>query len=40
MATIKDTVQEFVSEMDPPEKVYGLFRILGYPDSKLLDPYL
>ncbi|MEP9412615.1 MAG: hypothetical protein HRF42_14720, partial [Candidatus Brocadia sp.] len=38
MATIKDTVQGFVPEMDSPEKVYGLFRILGYPDGKLLDP--
>lgn len=35
---IRGTVQEFIPGMDSPEKVYGLFRILGYPDGKLLDP--
>ena len=35
---IKSTVQEFVPGMDSSEKVYGLFRILGYPDDKVLDP--
>jgi hypothetical protein len=38
MATIKEVVQEFVPEMDSPEKVYELFRLLGYPADKILAP--
>ena len=35
---IKEVVQKFVSTMDSLGKVYELFRVLGYPDDKLLDP--
>ena len=35
---LKGIVQEFIPEMNSPEKVYGLFRLLGYPEDKLLDP--
>ena len=34
----KESVQEFIPGMDSPEKVYALFRVLGYSDGKLLDP--
>lgn len=35
---LKGPVQEFIPEIDTPEKIYELFRVLGYPDGKLLDP--
>lgn len=35
---IKDVVLESVPAINSPEKIYDLFRLLGYPDGKLLDP--
>lgn len=35
---IRGTIQAYIPGMDSPEKVYGLFQALGYPDGKLLDP--
>lgn len=31
-------VQDFVPKIDSPEKIYELFRGLGYPKDKVLDP--
>ncbi|MGQ9570925.1 MAG: hypothetical protein ACUVUQ_08825 [Thermodesulfovibrionales bacterium] len=30
-------VQDFVPKIDSPEKIYELFRGLGYPEDKVLD---
>ena len=35
---IKELVSKFIPETDSPEKVYELFRGLGYPKNKVLDP--
>ncbi len=35
---LKRFVQTFIPDMDSPEKVYELFRGLGYPEDKILDP--
>jgi hypothetical protein len=35
---MKEYVQQFVPNMDSPEKVYELFHGLGYPADKILDP--
>ena len=34
----KDFIQEFLPGTDSPEKIYELFRGLGYPEDKVLDP--
>ena len=34
----KGFVQGFLSEIDSPEKVYELFRGLGYPEDNVRDP--
>src|SRR3972149_2040041 len=31
-------VQNFIPETDSPDKIYELFRSLGYPKDKVLDP--
>lgn len=31
-------VQNIIPKTDCPEKVYELFRVLGYPEDKILDP--
>ncbi len=38
MMDIREYVQGFIPEIDSPEKIYGLFRGLGYPEDKVLDP--
>ena len=35
---IKGSIQQFVPTIDSPQKVYDLFRRLGYPEDKVLDP--
>lgn len=35
---IKEYVQRFIPGIDSPDKVYELFRGLGYPEDKVLDP--
>ena len=35
---IKGLVEKIVPEMDSADKVYGLFKSLNYPESKILDP--
>jgi len=35
---IKAFIQDFIPQMDSPEKIYELFRGLGYPEDKVLDP--
>src|SRR4030043_395246 len=35
---VENQVQSFISETDSPEKIYELFRGLGYPKDKILDP--
>jgi len=35
---IKGFVQKIIPEIDSPPKIYELFRGLGYPSDKILDP--
>ncbi len=34
----KEFISKFIPETISPEKIYELFRELGYPEDKLLDP--
>ncbi len=36
--TSKNFIQEFLPGTDSPEKIYELFRGIGYPEDKVLDP--
>ena len=38
MNDIKGFVQKIIPEIDSPPKIYELFRGLGYPSDKILDP--
>ena len=35
---MREYISQFISETDSPEKIYELFRGLGYPTDKILDP--